>query len=354
MPTKLNFNTNGTLPENLQKLIDKYNATSTYTALTPNQIRNQAETEYKSYYDQLRLSARQAQEREDLALAQQAEGLQSAYDKQRDASAKAYRQSYSQADRQMLGRGMQRSTYAAQTLANISQQGDEAQQSIWDQQTAAENNIAAQRAQLAGQLAAQLQQYDASYAADVLKRTRELENQDYERRMQSEEYQNTLASQIYGYMQNYMKDQATASYGGGGGGGYYSSSKKKSSGSSSSSSKQASTTPATGSTFDSFLSSINSDYSAIQKATTGNYSPLYGNKSTTSSNPVIAPTVKKIYGPVNQAVLEAANNSDYAKNNMVKFVAPIMQKTSTKKTTTKTSTSKIGGGSGSAARMMER
>lgn len=353
MPTKLNFNINSTVEDNLQKLIDLYNSTPAYEGRTADQIRSQAENEYKSYYDQLRLSARQAQEREDLALAQQAEGLQSAYDKQREASAKAYRQSYSQADRQMLGRGMQRSTYAAQTLANLSQQGDEAQQSIWDQQTAAENNIAAQRQQLAGQLATQLQQYDAGYAADVMKRIQELENQDYERRMQSTEYINTLGAQLYGQMQNYLQANTGSSYGGGGGG-YYSSSKKKSSGSSGSSSKQASATPATGSTFDSFLSSINSDYSAIQKATTGNYSPLYGNKSTTSSNPVIAPTVKKIYGPVNQAVLEAANNSDYAKNNMVKFVAPIMQKTSTKKTTTKTSTSKIGGGSGSAARMMER
>lgn len=254
MPTKLNFNINSTVEDNLQKLIDLYNSTPAYEGRTANQIRSQAENEYKSYYDQLRLSARQAQEREDLALAQQAEGLQSAYDKQRDASAKAYRQSYSQADRQMLGRGMQRSTYAAQTLANISQQGDEAQQSIWDQQTAAENNIAAQRQQLAGQLATQLQQYDAGYAADVMKRIQELENQDYERRMQSTEYINTLGAQLYGQMQNYLQANTGASYGGGGG--YYSSSKKKSSGNSGSSSGTKTATQAT-TAADNFFSLIN-------------------------------------------------------------------------------------------------
>lgn len=250
---RFNFNLGGSLEEALQQLIDQYNAAPTYTSKTADQIKAQAESETGSYYDLLRLAARQAQERQDLALAQQAAGLDTSYGKVRDASAKNYRQAYSQADRQMLSRGMQRSSYAAQTLANLAQEGVEAQQDIWDQQAAAEANIAAQRAQGEGQLADTLRQYDASYASDVLKRQIELENQDYERRMQNAEYQNNLAAQIYGYLQNNLAWNGAANSGGYGGG-YVSSSSKKSSGGSGGSSTAA-TTPQT---TNSFLNTYNS------------------------------------------------------------------------------------------------
>lgn len=246
---KINFNLEGSLSEALQELINQYNATPEYTARTSDQIRAQAEAEYGSHYNDLRTAARIAQERDDLALAQQAAALDTTYNKVREASAKDYRRAYSQADRQMLSRGMQRSSYGAQTLANIAQEGVEAQRDIWDQQAAAENNIAAQRAQREGQLADLLRQYDINYASDVLKRTFELENQDYERQMQNTEYLNNLAAQIYGYLQNNLQWNGSA-----GGGGYYSEpTKKKSSGGGSSTTTQA---PAT--TDSSFLDNMNS------------------------------------------------------------------------------------------------
>lgn len=52
------------------------------------------------------------------------------YGKQLDNSNKSYDQAYSQADRQALSRGMQRSSYNAQTLANINQQKINAQNDI--------------------------------------------------------------------------------------------------------------------------------------------------------------------------------------------------------------------------------
>lgn len=168
-----------------------------YTPKTPEQIREQAEGEYQSYYDQLRLSAQQQQAQSDLALQQQREGLQDTYDRQREDSAKQYRQAYSQTDRAMLGRGMQRSSYAAQTLANLLQEGAEAQQDIGDAQAAAEGNIDAQRTQLAQQLAAQLGQYDAAQQADILARIRELEDQEYTRAQNNQANQNNLAMQIW-------------------------------------------------------------------------------------------------------------------------------------------------------------
>lgn len=58
------------------------------------------------------------------------------YGTAREDLAKQYRQAYSQADRQMLGRGMQRSSYGAQTLANIQQEGLRQQENNWNQQIA--------------------------------------------------------------------------------------------------------------------------------------------------------------------------------------------------------------------------
>lgn len=64
------------------------------------------------------------------------DSLDYSYGKKREASDKSFAQAYSQADNQMLSRGMQRSSYAAQTLANINKQQIDAQQDIYDAQIA--------------------------------------------------------------------------------------------------------------------------------------------------------------------------------------------------------------------------
>lgn len=198
----LQIDVNGSLSDALSQLIQAFNETNAYTPKTAEQIRSQAEGQYQSYYDQLRLAAQQAQEQQDLALQQQRAGLQYTYDKQREANRRAYEQAYSEADRHALSRGMQRSSYNAQILANLMRQGAEADQDIWDQQSAAEGNVDAQRAQLAMQLATQLQQYDANQAADVMARINELEDQEYDRGQSNTQYRNNLYAQIFEYMQN--------------------------------------------------------------------------------------------------------------------------------------------------------
>lgn len=186
----------------LEELLAQYDATKVYTPKTEDELKAQAAAEFQTQYDNLRLAAQQQHARNDLALQQQREGLQQTYDAQRDASAKQYRQAYSKADRQMLGRGMQRSTYASQTLANIDQQGAEAQQKLWDAQGSAESNIDAQRAQLAQQLADLLAQYDTNQSTDVMNRARELEDQEYTRSQQTQSAKNSLAMQIYNLLAN--------------------------------------------------------------------------------------------------------------------------------------------------------
>ena len=191
----------------LKKLLEQYNQTSSYVPKTADQIRQQAQGEYQSYYDQLRLASQQAQARNDLALQQQREGLQRTYDKQREASQKEYENAYSRADRQQLSRGMQRSSYTAQVLANLTKEGAEAQQELWDAQGAAEGNIDAQRTQLAAQLADQLSQYSASEAADVLARIKQLEDQEYDRGRENDQYKNSLSAQIYQFLYQGEQDK---------------------------------------------------------------------------------------------------------------------------------------------------
>ena len=58
------------------------------------------------------------------------------YGQKREASDKAFAQAYSQAERSALKRGMQRSSYGQQTLANLDKQKVDAQNSIYDAQIA--------------------------------------------------------------------------------------------------------------------------------------------------------------------------------------------------------------------------
>lgn len=165
---------------------------SYYTARSDDQLRQLAEQQYQSYYDQLRRAAQQKQEREALTLQNQRSGIQRAYEKQREASDKSYRQAYSQVGRETLRRGMQRSSYAAQRLANTELEGIKANQNIWDQQVNAEGNLDAQLAQLQGQLADTLAGYDANQAADVMKRYNELQSEEYERAREAEQYAESI------------------------------------------------------------------------------------------------------------------------------------------------------------------
>lgn len=183
----------------LQELIKSLQSSS-YTPMSQEEMQQKAENRYKSLYDQKRLSAQQEYERSAAALDKELAGLGETYDKQREQSAKSYANAYSQTDRNMLSKGMQRSSYGAQTLANIQTEGAEAQQEISDAEAAKRQSIGESQTLLAKQLAEQLKQYDANQAADVLAYLEELEQQEYDREQQAVQYQNQLSMQIYQYL----------------------------------------------------------------------------------------------------------------------------------------------------------
>ena len=220
-----------------------------YTPLTQEQMQTQSSNRYSGVYDQKRLSANQAYQTSDQALAQQLADLQSGYAKQREEAIEGYRQVRADADRQSLKRGMQRSSYNNAVLANIDIKGQEALQDIADEQAGKEKAIGDQRTLNAQQLATQLASYDAQQKADELAYMDQLEAREYDRLFNSQNAQNALALDIHNAQFNkeqadqtqqnwqtqfdYQKEQDAlaqsnwerefdARYGGGGGGGGYS------------------------------------------------------------------------------------------------------------------------------------
>lgn len=179
-----------------QDLYNRYQAGG-YKKKTDEELRQQAQQEFGGYYDQLRLGAEQQAAKNDLALQQQKSALDYAFAKQQEAAEKEYNKVYSQADRQLLSRGMQRSSYGAQTLANIRQQQADVYMDLEGQLAAQGADIEAKRAQLGDQLAAQINQYNAAQAQDELNRLRELQDQEYERGAKADAAQNELALQLY-------------------------------------------------------------------------------------------------------------------------------------------------------------
>ena len=196
------------MAKKLEELIAKLNTAKPYTPLTARQIENQAAVRYQSIYDQKRMSARHSYEEQDAALGRQLAGLQEGYDNQRAQSAAQTRQTYSQADRQALSRGMQRSSYTGATLANISLAGDRALEEIGRAQTAAQDGIAQQRTQLNRQFAEQLTQYDTDQRRDQLAYQDELEAREYDRMTASANRHSELAMKIYEYQHQLEQEAA--------------------------------------------------------------------------------------------------------------------------------------------------
>ena len=168
-----------------------------YKPKTEEELQGIAGRRYQTFYDQQRLGANQAAETTNLALNRQLANAGVDYGKQRESSLQNYQNAYSQADRQSLSRGMQRSTFNAATLGNVALAGNKAQQDITDSEQRFKTGIGDQQTLLAQQLAGQLRQYSASQAADTLSYIDELESREYERGDKARQDSNSLAAQIY-------------------------------------------------------------------------------------------------------------------------------------------------------------
>ena len=111
------------------------------------------------------------------------QSLENSYDQQRQQSNESYDQAISQADRQMLSRGMGRSSYAGQTLANMQQKKIEAENQITGNQIADYQNRLTQLEQ------------------------QELENERWERQFNYQQSRDTVADEQWQKQFNAQQEQ---------------------------------------------------------------------------------------------------------------------------------------------------
>lgn len=196
------------MPQTLENLIASLQGTKSYTPLSQEEIRRQAQQRYQSVYDQKRLNAQQEYETNDAALARELSGLQKNYDEQRLSAAAQTRDTYSQADRHALSRGMQRSSYNESTLAGISLAGSENQRGIDEAQGEHEKQIGEKRTLLSGQLSQTLRQLETDRQNDELAYMDELTAREYDRAAASREAADQLALQLYEYQHQLEQEAA--------------------------------------------------------------------------------------------------------------------------------------------------
>ena len=171
-----------------------------------------AKNRYQAAYDQKRLESQQAHQQTDLALEQQKGQVSQNFDKQLEQSIISYRNAHSQAGRQSVRQGMQRSSYAAQTLGNILVAGNKVADEIGTNKTTALGNIEQQRSLLAQQLANQLKSFGSQQQSDELTYMDDLEARD-------QQQANWLAEFNESVRQFNASLAAKGASGGGGGGG---------------------------------------------------------------------------------------------------------------------------------------
>lgn len=226
------------MASSLEQLMNQLHAYQPYEAMTQEEMNEAAENRYRALYDQKRLSAQQAYEQSDAALARELASLQDTYSRERGRSASQTEAIYRQAGRQALSRGMQRSSYHNANLTNIHLAGEAAQQEIGREQAEAESDVNEQRSLLSRQLAAQIAGYDAQQRTDVLGYLDELAAREYDRTVQSQNTYTELAMKLYEYQHQLEVEAAeqarwqaefNAKYGGGSSGGGGGSRKKTSS-----------------------------------------------------------------------------------------------------------------------------
>lgn len=188
----------------LKKLLAQLSSQDTYTPKTPEELEQEAQRRYETVYNQKRLAARETYEQNDSALARELAALQGTYDQRREETRAQNRQTYAQADRHSLSRGMQRSSYNSATLANIDLAGDAALGALSSEQAQREGDIARERTQLKQQFDRQLSQFDADQTADTLAYADQLAQREYDRARDADQ----LAMQLYEYQRELEKDAA--------------------------------------------------------------------------------------------------------------------------------------------------
>lgn len=193
----------------------------TYTPRTEDQLRQEAENRYQTQYNQQKLTAQQNFAAKDLAYEQQLKQLQDSLSDSQQALRADTANSIASANRYMITRGMQRSSYGAANQANLFLKGQQNLLNLQKQYDTNAAGIGSNRALLAQQLADTLAQYDIDYLNDVQAYMDEQKQLDYDRQVAAQQYANQLNMQLFELNQQYGKSSggggSRRSYSSGGG-----------------------------------------------------------------------------------------------------------------------------------------
>lgn len=204
---------------------------STYTPRTDDELQTAAQNRYASVYNQKRNTAQQNYQTKNLAYERQLAELQNKLIDSRAAVQKNTQDSLASANRYLVNRGMQRSSYGAANAARIESAGQTNLANLLRDYNVNADTIQQNRTLLAQQLADTLAAYDTDMQNDILAYIDEQKQLDYDRGLAAEKYADQLAFELYNLQQTQQK-----SSGGGGG--------RRSSGGSSSASASAGITAA--------------------------------------------------------------------------------------------------------------
>ncbi len=182
---------------------------NTYTSKSAQELQREADDRYASVYAQKNLAAQQAADTAALALDRQLASLGTVSGKQREASQKAYGQTYAQANRQSGSRGMYRSSFNNTILANIAIAGNKAQQDINDQEAITRMGLEDQKTLLARHLGDQQRLNAESRISDTNAYLDQLTDREYTRDQAAIDKSNALAQQLYLYDYQNKRDQAS-------------------------------------------------------------------------------------------------------------------------------------------------
>lgn len=161
-----------------------------YTPRTEAQLQQAAQDRYEPIYNAEVEAAKQLHEKSDLALSQQLDEVLSGIERQKQTQNAAYDRARANIETAALGRGMGRSSYTTSTLANNDIARARALESIDTEASRKANQIAQQRAQLAGQLSQTLGRLSTDRAKKVTSYLQDLYDQEYSRRKSAAEAQN--------------------------------------------------------------------------------------------------------------------------------------------------------------------
>lgn len=170
-----------------------------YTPLSDSEILQRAENQYKNLYEQQVLGAKQVYDAGELGYEKQIQQLGVSYGRQIAQIQEQTKQTASEADRNALTRGMQRSSYNLATLSNIHLSGDKAQTSAGETRAMAEANIAAERTLKAQQLAEQLASAQTAYQTNILSYADQLRDKEAQKALEANKYYNDLTIAMYEY-----------------------------------------------------------------------------------------------------------------------------------------------------------